>query len=149
MNRSMSWLRFPARYQTSRQRQFRRQSECGLLLPSDRYLEGGPKLVWLTANEYWEPSVQAMAKDGTYEREMSTPEKYEVLDIPCWRFTVEFFRAQPTLHYPVPNWVMMLKDAQELGSSLSQWLWWPKPLEFQEAHFWEDGQWTLIKKAPS
>jgi len=98
----------------------------GIIQPSSNYLKGGPKLVWLTSAD-WEPSVRAKALNGFELEGPSSVEAYKKLQIPCWRFTVEVPHIHK-IHYPVPGWVDMLKDGIRLGSDISLWHWYTKPL---------------------
>lgn len=99
----------------------------GVLRPSANYLAAGPELVWLTENEKWEPSVQAKDLEGNYDREPSSPERYNELGIPCWKFEVEVPHTNK-LHYNVQGWIPMLQDGKDLGAKLSEWHWTPNKL---------------------
>jgi len=112
----------------------------GKLVPSEKYLKEGPPLVWLTENEYWEPSIQAKQMNGSYERGPSSPGLYSTLGIPCWRFEVEV-KDTFKLHYPIAGWLYMLEDGKDLGSDLSQWHWVTDSVEIVNSYKWIADKW--------
>lgn len=105
----------------------------GKIKPSTRYVgqvcgPTAPPLVFLTTNDYWEPSVQALSKKTPYVRGPSTPERYAAEHIPLWRFTVEI-KAPINVIYNVPGFISMLHETKLLGSDMSQWHWTTETLD--------------------
>ena len=115
----------------------------GVLRPSDKYLPGGPPLVWLTENKEWESCIQAMSDLSFYERGPSNPEKYSEHQIPCWRFEVDI-KNLAKLHYTTAGWIPMLKDGIELGSDISQWHWSTKSVPIISSYRWVDNEWRKL-----
>jgi len=111
-------------------------------------LNDWPKLVFLTSNQDWEPSVQAYNAEKYHEKCGSCPEVYAQLGIPCWKLEVdvplgEVCCALDNRLMTHPKWVVMLKDAMALGSDISRWMVSFDELSIEKAYRWYDGQWRL------
>ena len=123
--------------------------ESRVIEPSNVYSNGlkhntnvpWPKLVFLTQDPNWEPTVQAVGNSGFYERTMSDPDTYTYDNIPCWRFTVELDKELNKLMYPHPLWLNMLKDGQSLGSDVSKWHWVEHKVNVSQCHKWIKSGW--------
>ena len=123
--------------------------ELGIIYPNNRYgfaaqvdAHNWPKLVFLTKNDYWEPSIQSVDPKGNWDKEETSPIMYANRGIKCWRFTVELKEPLFKLMYSHPYWLMMLEDAAKLGSDLSQWHWTEEPCEIKESAQWIHTKWV-------
>ena len=93
-----------------------------------------PELVFLTTNEYWEPSLQVnenLAASDPEELSMSP-------GISCFKHQVKITQ-EAKLHYHHPRWLKMLAEAVALGSDLSEWMWVEYPCPVIKSYIYSDG----------
>ena len=104
-----------------------------------------PRLVFLTSDPRWEPSVQAMTKERQWEKCGSCPEVYTQMGIPCWRFEVKIPANMIAFARMAVEcgdlWKQMVLDASELGSNPNQWVITANPVKIKDAWKWEDDKW--------
>jgi len=119
----------------------------GVIHPKTRYgfaaqnKGSWPSLVFLTADPYWEPSIQARTADAAWSKGASDPEEYSKKGIPCFRFEVEFKEPLFKMMYPHPYWLMMLQDAKKLGSDVAKWHWTEEPCIIKATAIWKKEDW--------
>lgn len=103
-----------------------------------------PKLVFLTKNDFWEPSIQAVTAEGDWAKGQSDPLEYVKQGIPCWRFQVEVKEPLVKLHYSHPLWETMLNDAKDLGAQLHNWHWTTRECQIEEAIKYETTRTSVL-----
>ena len=96
-----------------------------LIIPSNNYLTSSSlKLVFLTKNEEWEPSIQSYSLEWYYEKCGSHPETYTELEIPCWKFEVSPIKVTQVKTIKADHeklWTWMVSDAKAMGSNIDDW----------------------------
>ena len=127
----------------------------GWLWPSRRYGYGPetlstpqwPKMVFLTENSFWEPSVQAKHK-GMWEKCGSHPEIYAELNIPCWRFKVEIAEnlivPARAPGFTAARWYKMLQDGRNLGSNVEEWYVTREYVPVKKSWKWRNRKWNQL-----
>jgi len=129
--------------------------KSGVILPNINYanwvkhtlLTRWPDLVFLTQNEYWEPSIQSVNKQGLWEKCGSYPETYAALGIPCWKFEVNLntlvLGMVDRLSEEYPRWDFMLQDAEKMGSHTEDWRVTSQDCYVINTWKWENDEWMI------
>ena len=99
-------------------------NKCNYIKPGTRYGRFfDMPLVFLTTNEFWEPSIQSYSLERYHEQCGSCPQVYTELGIPCWKFEVRvpWQGLFPFYAFTIPHWKAMIHDAIQLGSDVTEW----------------------------
>jgi hypothetical protein len=102
-------------------------------------------LVFLTQDDNWESSLQAVAESRQYPyaKGTSSPGQYTAQDIPCWKFEVDV-KDSRNIMYSNPSWLKMFEDAVMLGSDISKWHWTEKEVVVVKAYQYLLGEWSCV-----
>lgn len=123
-----------------------------VIKPSNRYYNYIDwKLVFLTRNEYWDPSIQSYSIEGYYEKCGSSPQVYTELGIPCWKFEVRVPWARLFPHYIIltTRWKMMIADAIHLGSDVTEWHITSLRTDIIKSWKWKGDKYEKVTPAPT